>query len=136
MNFEKHIYIIEVKEGHLDTFGHMNNATYLQILEEARWDFITSRGYGFKKIHETGLGPIILEINMKFVKELRLREEISIESQAISYDKKIGHLRQDIYNQKKELCFESKFTFGFFDTRERKLVMPSADWLHAIGAKS
>lgn len=134
MNFAKHHYKILIKEGHLDTFGHMNNATYLQLLEEARWDFISSKGFGLKKIHETGLGPIILEISMKFAKEIRLRQNITIESEVLSYEKKISKLRQDMLNEKGEVMFQSVFTFGLFDTRERKLVMPTQEWLVAVGA--
>lgn len=133
MNFEIHTYSIVILEKHLDTFGHVNNATYLEILEEARWDFITTRGYGFEKIKKTGKGPIILGINMKFLKEIKLREKIVIESQTVSYKGKIASLRQDIFNEAGELMFEARLTFGFFDTVERKLITPTPEWLHTIG---
>lgn len=32
-----HEYPVVIREHHLDTFGHVNNAAYLDILEEARW---------------------------------------------------------------------------------------------------
>ena len=70
-----------IKEHHLDTFGHVNNATYLQIFEQIRWDILESRGYGLGRIQETGLGPTILEINIRFKRELRNREKIKIETQ-------------------------------------------------------
>lgn len=133
MEFKKQLYSLVIKEGHLDTFGHVNNATYLQILEEARWDFITKHGYGLKKIQETGTGPIILEINMKFIKEIKLRQKITIESETLSYEKKIAYLRQDIFNENNELCFEARLTFGFFDTNARKLIAATPEWLHAVG---
>ena len=34
-------YELVIKECHLDSFGHVNNAIYVQLYEEARWDFIT-----------------------------------------------------------------------------------------------
>ncbi len=34
---EAHEYHLLILEKHLDTFGHVNNASYLEILEEARW---------------------------------------------------------------------------------------------------
>lgn len=127
-----HPYII--LERHLDTFGHVNNATYLQILEEARWEFITARGFGMKKIKDTGLGPTILECNIKFMKELRLRQNIVIETQTQSYDRKIGVLKQVMRNEAGEVCAEAIFTIGLFDTKERKLVLPTPEWLYAVGA--
>jgi len=126
-------YPLTIKEFHLDTFGHVNNATYLQILEQARWELITPRGFGLKAIQETRLGPVVLEFTVKFLKELTLRQDIVIESQMLSYEKKIGILRQDILSADGELCFESRMTLGLMDMNARKLVMPTPEWLHAVG---
>lgn len=46
-------YPLTIKETYLDTFGHVNSAMYLTLLEEARWEFINGNGYGIKKIQET-----------------------------------------------------------------------------------
>jgi acyl-CoA thioester hydrolase len=133
VNFQIHRYPLLVQEHHLDSFGHMNNATYLQILEQARWDMITQRGYGYKEIQATGLGPTILEIHMKFLKELHLRDEVTIETQALSYNKKIGYVRQQINHASRGLCFEATLTFGLFDIHKRKLVTATSQWLKALG---
>lgn len=122
-----------VLETHLDTFGHMNNATYLQLFEQARWDFIHSRGYGLKKIIETQVGPTLLEANIKYKRELRLREVITVESQTLEYGGKIGKVFQKMINQKNELCATAEFTVGLFDMKTRRLVSATPDWLHAIG---
>ncbi|MBL7714247.1 MAG: acyl-CoA thioesterase [Bdellovibrionales bacterium] len=136
MDYPKFQYPLVIREAHLDTFGHVNNATYLQILEEARWELITSRGYGVDKIRESGLGPTILEWQMRFRKELRLREKIVIETQGLAYNKKIGTLKQTILNEKGELCFEATMTFALFDVHARKLVEATPDWLKAIGMET
>ena len=125
-------YSLIIRESHLDTFGHVNNATYLSILEEARWELITQNGYGLSYIRETGLGPTILEINIKFIKELRLREEIIIESRMISYEGKIGKIVQKMLRNGEECCI-AEFTVGLFSVKERKLVLPTPEWLKAIG---
>ncbi|GAA0876518.1 acyl-CoA thioesterase [Wandonia haliotis] len=125
-------YDIVIKEFHLDTFGHVNNATYLQIYEEARWQFITERGYGLKKIKKTGLGPVILEIKIRFIKELRLREKITIHSQTGDYGSKVGSIKQWITDSEGNICSDVEMKVGLFDTRERKLVEPTEDWLNAI----
>jgi len=125
-------YSLTIREHHLDTFGHVNNATYLSILEEARWELITQNGYGLFYIRETGLGPTILEINIKFIKELRLRQEIVIESRMISYEGKIGKIEQKMLRNGEECCI-AEFTIGLFSVKERKLVLPTPEWLKAIG---
>jgi thioesterase-3 len=125
-------YPLIIREQHLDTFGHVNNATYLTLLEEARWELITQNGYGLSYIRETGLGPTILEINIKFIKELRLRQEIIIESKMVSYEGKIGKLTQTMLRNN-EPCCVTEFTIGLFSVAERKLVLPTPEWLKAIG---
>lgn len=131
--FVKFKYPLKIIERHLDTFGHMNNATYLEVLEEARWDFINQRGYGMAKIRESALGPTILECNIKFMKELRLHQNVVIETQVMSYAGKIATLKQVIYNENNEACAEAVFTIALFDLKARKLVLPTPEWLYAIG---
>ena len=108
-------YSVLIKEHHLDTFAHVNNATYLTLLEEARWDFLTKNQFGLEVIKSLGIGPVILECHIKFLKELTVRQSITIESQVVSYEGKIGTMRQDIFNENRDLCAEAKLTFGFFD---------------------
>lgn len=122
-----------IREHHLDTLGHVNNATYLELFEEARWDFLNENGFGLDLIHKLNLGPIVLEFNIKFLKELRLRELIVIESQMISYEKKIGVMRQTIFNHQGDISCQAQMTFGFFDLIARKLILPTEEWLKTIG---
>jgi acyl-CoA thioester hydrolase len=130
-----HYYEVLIRESHLDTFGHVNNAQYLQILEEARWDLITGRGYGLETILTTHLGPVILEIHLKFRRELRLREKITVETRCTAYRKKVGTLLQRMLSADGEVCAEAELVFGLFDTVARKLVAPTPDWIRAIGAE-
>lgn len=126
-------YPLMIRESHIDTFGHVNNATYLQIMEEARWQMITERGYGLDKVRESQQGPVILEVNLKFLHELRLREKINIQTELIEYKGKIGKLRQTVITENNELAADATFVFGLFDLKVRKLVEPTAAWKLAVG---
>ena len=125
-------YELTIKEFHLDTFGHVNNATYLQLYEQARWEFISANGYGLDKIKTTGLGPVIMEIKIRFIKELKLRQKITIHSQTLAYDSKIGTIKQWITDEDGKLCSDVEMKIGLFDTHHRKLVAPTEEWLRAI----
>jgi YbgC/YbaW family acyl-CoA thioester hydrolase len=135
MNSEKIFYYpLTIKESHLDMLGHVNNATYLNLFEEARWEIITENGFGIEKMRATGLGPVILEITIKYLKELRLRDSIVIETQFNSYEKKIGKILQRMLRGD-DVCCTAELTFGLLDLKQRKLIMPTEDWLKAIGAE-
>ncbi len=122
-----------ILEHHLDTFGHVNNATYLQILEEARWDLTTKRGFGLSEIQKFKQGPVILEVNLKFIKELKNRMEIRITTELLEQKQKIGKLKQQIFLSDGSLAAEAVFTFALFDLRERKIIEPTVEWKRAIG---
>lgn len=132
MKSEVHTYPILIKEVNLDFYGHVNNATYLILFEEARWDLITKNGYGVNKIKETGLGPVILDATIRYIKELHLRDDIIIRSYMSTYEKKIGKMTQEMV-RKNVVCCTAEFTIGLFHLNERKLVIPTAEWLKAIG---
>ena len=128
-------YPVLIKEIYLDFLGHMNNAMYLTLFEEARWEIINNNGYGIEKIKQTGLGPVILEIKINYLKEIRLREEIIIETEMLNTEKKISKIVQRMMRGN-EICCIMEANFGLFDLKQRKLVMPTADWLQAIGVES
>ena len=129
-------YELVIKEHHLDSYQHVNNATYLSLYEEARWEAITQKGYGYKTVQQTGLGPIILEINLKFLKEIKLREKIIITLEVVSYVGKICILRQQMLRENREVASEVTLTTSFFDLKARKLIPPSAEWLKALDLNS
>ncbi|MCB0407657.1 MAG: acyl-CoA thioesterase [Bdellovibrionales bacterium] len=126
-------YVITIREHHLDTFGHVNNATYLELLEEARWELITQRGYGLAKIQKDLKGPVILEVQLKFLKELRLRQKVRITTEVLDYKGKIGHMKQQMIHEDGKLAAEAIFVFGLFDLAKRALIDPTPEWNFAIG---
>jgi acyl-CoA thioester hydrolase len=133
LNLKIYKYSMLIKEQHLDTFRHVNNATYLTLLEEARWEFLTKNGLDLNNIHNTGIGPVVLECRIQFLKELRLREAIVIESKIVSFEKKVGMMHQDILNQEGDLSSHAELTFGVFDMKARKLILPPPEWLDLFG---
>jgi thioesterase III len=128
-----HEYEIVIKEHHLDGFGHVNNAMYLQLFEEARWELITQNGYGLGKIMECRLGPVILEAHLEFKHELRNRKRVHIRSWLESYEGKIGHMVQHMVGDDGGVYCEARFVFALFDLDGRRLVDPTPEWRRAVG---
>jgi acyl-CoA thioester hydrolase len=126
------VYEMTIKEHHLDSYGHVNNATYVQILEEARWESITLKDYSYEKVQSTGHGPVILEVSVKFRKELKLREKIRVTVQAEPMKGKIGVINQQILKADGAVALEGYVVYGMFDLKTRKLVEASPAWLKAI----
>lgn len=126
-------YPVTIKESHLDTFGHVNNAQYLTLFEEARWELITARGFGLKEIKETQTGPVVLEASLRFKRELKLREKIVIKTYSPSEFGKVVSIKQEMVKEDGAVACEANFVIAFFDTKARKIIEPSPEWKKALG---
>ncbi len=129
----QHRYRVQILERHLDTFGHVNNATYLELFEEARWDWITKNGYGIERVQAERQGPTILEINIAFKRELRNRQWIEIVSWMDGYPSRVGTAVQQMVDEAGSVCCEARFVIGLFDLDKRKLILPTPAWRVAVG---
>lgn len=129
-------YEVLIREMHLDSFGHVNNAAYVMLYEEARWDFITKNGCGLDWIQEHQVGPVILDLKVRFKRELKNRERIIIRSRTIEIiSPKIMVLEQSMVREDGKVASDATFTVGFFDMKLRKLTDASPEWLRAVGVK-
>jgi acyl-CoA thioester hydrolase len=126
-------YKMQIKEHHVDSLGHVNNATYLELFEEARWEAITALGYGFKTVQRLQQGPVIIEINLKFQRELLLRENIEITMKVLSYEGKICKMQQQMLKEDGTVACEALFVFGLFDMKTRRMIEPTPEWKQAVG---
>lgn len=128
-----HKYDLTILEHHLDTLGHVNNATYLSLFEQARWELITENDYGISEVHRRKQSPIIMRVEMDFKAEVLNREEVVIETELIEYPSKAGKLEQRMLKSDGSLACKAIFVFGLFDLEKRKLIEPSPEWKKAIG---
>ncbi len=125
-------YPLTILETHLDVYGHVNNATYLALYEQARWEFITQNGYGLEKIKELGKGPVILDAFVTYKKELNARDQILIRSWSKGMKNRlVMELEQEMIKNG-EVASTLKISVGFFDLKARKLLVPSPEWLAAV----
>ena len=51
---------ISVRGYHEDRFGHVNNARYLEFLEEARWAQFAEHGLDTAFFNERGIFPVVV----------------------------------------------------------------------------
>lgn len=125
-------YPVLIKEVYLDSFGHMNNAVYLTLFEEARWDLVTKNGFGIAEIQKSGIGYTVLQANLKFLKELKVREEIVIQTQGVGYERKLIHIAQKMVRGEEDCCL-AEITIALFDIHQRKLIPPTPKDLAILG---
>ena len=133
MKTQIYSYPIKILEHHLDAYGHVNNVAYIGFFEQARWDMITLQGCGLDYVKSSSTGPVVLEIQCKFRRELKLRQDVVIKSFLDSWRGKVGVMKQAIQDDRGQIYCEAEIKFGVFDLNLRKLVTPSNQWCLALG---
>lgn len=124
---------VKIPETVLDMFGHVNNAAYLSIFEQARWDVVAPLGFGVQDIQKNLQGPTLLEVKMQFRREIRARETIKIRTFVTAQSGKITYLRQIMVKENGEEACIADFVIALFDLRLRKLIEPTEAWKRALG---
>jgi acyl-CoA thioester hydrolase len=128
-------FVFTIPAADVDILGHVNNAAYLQYYEEARWHAIGGRGYGVETVKRLQKSPVILEVNLKFLRELKLHDKVRITMKLVKQEGKVFHLAQSIIKEDGTVASEALFIGGLFDLKERRLVNPTPEWLQALGLK-
>jgi acyl-CoA thioester hydrolase len=127
-----HEFTATVEDRHLDMFGHVNNAAYLELFEKARWDLITRGGFGPDKVRASKTGPTLLEVTVRFRREIRGTGPVTIKTRTVSYKSKIGRLEQEMLWNGESACV-AEFVIALFDLEARKLIRPTPEWRRAVG---
>lgn len=87
-----------------------------------------------REVHQNQVGTVVMECQVRFKRELRLRETIRIRTWVGELRSRLAKIQHELLNEQGEVAAEATFTMGCFDLRARKLIQPTPEWLKAIGA--
>lgn len=67
---------IKVRDYEVDAEGIVNNAVYLHYLEHTRHEFCEQAGMTFRRMHESGIDPVLRSVNIEYLRPLGLGESM------------------------------------------------------------
>jgi YbgC/YbaW family acyl-CoA thioester hydrolase len=76
-NGHKSYFVVRGYE--LDSYGHMNNAVYLQYYEQARWEMMKDLGF-LDRLKASGLSVVVVESLVRYMREACMFDELVVES--------------------------------------------------------
>ena len=76
----KYYFNIRVRGNELDSYGHVNNAVYLNYTEQARWEVFHELDL-LEKLIASGKKIVVIENQVKYIRQLKLFDEVEIETQ-------------------------------------------------------
>lgn len=121
----------KIRTFHTDSFGHVNNARYLELLEEARWQFGEHNGL-IELLNEENLGFIIMQMNLRFRLPVVEGDTIQVFTRLVSLGTAIGEVEQLIKKQSTgKLAAKAKLDFVLID-RKSGASVPIAGKIRAV----
>lgn len=113
---------IKVRGYHLDVYQHVNNARYLEFLEEARWEWL-EEVEAFHWLQEQKLAFVVVNININYRRPAVLGDVLTIESDITQLNGKSGIIAQRVLLAGQEtVVADAALTFVCIDLRTQKAV--------------
>ncbi|OWY40818.1 thioesterase [Xenophilus sp. AP218F] len=117
-----HTTKIKVRGYHLDLFGHVNNARYLEFLEEARWSLFEERG-DLAWFLQSGLALAVVNINIDYRLPALMGDQLAIETGIKSIGNRSAVIHQRVLKEGSDkVIAEADVTFVIFDAKSNKAV--------------
>ena len=107
---------LKVRTYECDSYGHVNNANYLNYLEFARYEFLRDIDFDYSAMLEAGYGIFVARIEIDYRKPAVTDDELIVESWPIKKGAVSGILVQEI-RRGEELLIQAKVTWAFVDSK-------------------
>ena len=113
---------IKVRGFHLDVYQHVNNARYLEFLEEARWAYLEESG-DIEYFQSLGLAWVIVNININYRAAATMGQTLEIKTQLSRVGGKSAVFHQEIRVQDTEIVVaDANMTFVVMDQKTGKAI--------------
>lgn len=98
------IYTRKIYGYECDIYGHLNNANYLHIYEEARAELLQELGMSISDFNEKNISIYLTRIEVQFVKGVTLEKTVKVHSDISKTTRLRSIWEQEMYNANNELC--------------------------------
>ena len=113
---------IKVRGYHLDVYQHVNNARYLEFLEEARWDGLESSA-GFQWMSAHHIAFVVVNININYRRPAVLGDVLTVTSKVEQLNGKSGVLSQVVtLDPEGQVVADALITFVCIDLKTQKAL--------------
>jgi len=125
-----HTIEIKIRGYHLDLFGHVNNARYLEFLEEARWAAF-EKTVDLQELARKGYAFTVVNINYR--RPAFMNEVVVVETEVTQWRRRSAVIHQVVKLQGTwTVIADADVTFVIFDTGKQKTAVLEGEVLDFI----
>ena len=113
---------VKVRNYHLDQFKHVNNARYLEFLEEGRWTY-SEKNNLIEMYERNGISHVAVNININDRKSATAGDLLMVETDVKQRSKKSVTMEQKIFLKSTgALIADATVTNVFLDSKTKEII--------------
>jgi thioesterase-3 len=132
--FVIHTLDIKIRGYHIDVFGHVNNARYLEFLEEARWAAFEET-VDLQVLAQKGYAFTVVNININYRKAAVMNDLLRIETGIKQLGNRSGVIHQTVKLKGSDtVVADADVTFVLFDVNKLQAATLEGETLELLKA--
>jgi len=125
---------LRVRGYHLDGYGHVNNARYLEFMEEGRWDYFDQHPAMIKELHQAGRAFVVVNLNINYLAAARHGDDLEIMTGIVDVGERSGLCHHRIVRKDGTVIAQADLTFVLLDMRANKAAAIEGEVRDALAA--
>lgn len=114
---------ITVRSYHIDHFGHVNHARFVELLEEARWRYLEENQL-LDPIHHVGAFHVVAKVMIQYKQPAHIGDILRFETQIDQRSAHSFQMDQKVYLKKSEKrVLQAKITNVFINQKGQPLLI-------------
>jgi len=110
-----------IRSTQVDSFGHLNNAAYLELYEWARWEWWAASGLELNEfMKSTRKGPAVIQADVRFQRELRQGDVVTVRTWMHEATRVKVVMGQDIASPEGAIASSARITFVLINLDTRR----------------
>ncbi|WP_219418299.1 acyl-CoA thioesterase [Pseudonocardia nigra] len=123
---------VGVRSYEVDANGHLNHAYYHRYGEHARTEHFSAAGCTMDRLATAGVGIVLLETHVRFLRELRHRDHVDVDSRLTFGEGKSFEIAHTLMRDDGVVVAEISCRMGLLDAAARRLVADPAGRLREL----
>jgi len=114
---------IKIRGYHTDLYQHVNNARYLEFLEEGRWQLLEDH-LDLEEFMNKGFLFFVVNINISYKSQARVNDSVIVRSGLGKIGNKSAVIKQQVlHKETNAVCVEADITFVIADLNGKPLQL-------------
>ncbi|WNL40677.1 thioesterase family protein [Halomonas sp. PAMB 3264] len=106
---------LRVRGYHLDGYGHVNNARYLEFMEEGRWSYFDQHARLVSEMHDSGRAFVVVNLNIDYKRAAVQNDDLTVMTGLIEVGERSALCHHRILRADGKVVAQADLTFVLMD---------------------